>query len=96
MKDEIIGTSFMDCPPNSVKQSACCKEKTSTNECSQCRHIYVFRLSIFSNHLASVPRWFTSLICSELNIKLELHALWGNQRTAHMYKNVSSKCAALN
>lgn len=29
----------------------------------------------------------SSLVCSELNTKLELHALWGNQRIAHMYNN---------
>lgn len=32
-----------------------------------------------------------SLICSELNIKLALHAPWGNQRTAHMNNNVPNE-----
>lgn len=84
-------------PSHPVKSKLSYEWDETTDEHLPCRHIYVFSLSIFSNHLASMPLWFARLICSELSRTLELYALRGNQGRTHraMFRMLGHKLLIL-
>lgn len=59
IKGEITTTLFLSHPGIQWNTKLCYKGNKSTNEHLPHTCIYVFSLNIFSNHLPSLPLWFT-------------------------------------